>query len=173
MQPDSHSGEVTPPLSAFLRLAMMGCPTLRARGKRTVPTRAAMSLRSQVLQHSLNLRATSERAVARTSLARRALQRSGALRTAGIARTQLLGQSLQGLRGLRGSLGLGKINIKKFSHHSSQSPRHLSAVATFFSRCQQESNNQLSTHNNMAVDFSTASGQATYLCLRHQHCPSP
>eukprot|EP01043_Picozoa_sp_COSAG02_P087636 COSAG02_NODE_24876_length_675_cov_1.038194_1_plen_137_part_10 len=27
-----HSGEVKRPLSAFLRLAMMGCPALRARG---------------------------------------------------------------------------------------------------------------------------------------------
>jgi hypothetical protein len=30
---DFHSGEVTRPLSAFLRLAMTGCPTLRARGE--------------------------------------------------------------------------------------------------------------------------------------------
>ena len=33
MQPESHSGAVTRPLSAYLRLAMMGCPALRARGE--------------------------------------------------------------------------------------------------------------------------------------------
>ena len=33
MQPDFDSRGVTRPLSAFLRLAMMGCPTLRARGE--------------------------------------------------------------------------------------------------------------------------------------------
>ena len=32
MQPGFHSGVVTRPLSAFLRLATMGCPTLWARG---------------------------------------------------------------------------------------------------------------------------------------------
>ena len=33
MQPGFHSGAVTRPLSAFLRLAMMGCPALWARGE--------------------------------------------------------------------------------------------------------------------------------------------
>ena len=33
MQPGFHSGAATRPLSAFLWLAMMGCPTLRARGE--------------------------------------------------------------------------------------------------------------------------------------------
>ena len=33
MQPEFHSGAVTRPLGAYLRLAMMGCPTLRARGE--------------------------------------------------------------------------------------------------------------------------------------------
>ena len=33
MQPEFHSGAVTRPLSAYLRLAMMGCPALRARGE--------------------------------------------------------------------------------------------------------------------------------------------
>ena len=33
MQPEFHSGAVTRPLSAYLRLAMMGCPALRAHGE--------------------------------------------------------------------------------------------------------------------------------------------
>ena len=33
MQPDFDSRGVTRPLSAFLRLAMMGCPALRAHGE--------------------------------------------------------------------------------------------------------------------------------------------
>ena len=33
MQPESHSGAVTRPLSAISQLAMMGCPALRARGE--------------------------------------------------------------------------------------------------------------------------------------------
>ena len=33
MQPEFHSGAVTRPLSAMVRLAMMGCPALRARGE--------------------------------------------------------------------------------------------------------------------------------------------
>ena len=33
MQPGFHSGAAARPLSAFLRLAMMGCPALRARGE--------------------------------------------------------------------------------------------------------------------------------------------
>ena len=33
MQPEFHSGAVTRPLGAFLRLAMMGCLALRARGE--------------------------------------------------------------------------------------------------------------------------------------------
>ena len=35
MQPEFHSGAVTRPLSAYLWLAMMGCPALRARGEPT------------------------------------------------------------------------------------------------------------------------------------------
>ena len=33
MRPGFRGGAATRPLSAFLRLAMMGCPTLRARGE--------------------------------------------------------------------------------------------------------------------------------------------
>ena len=43
MQPEFHSGAVTRPLSAFLRLAMMGCPALRARGERYARNSAVLA----------------------------------------------------------------------------------------------------------------------------------